>query len=119
MSHIPLSQTQTPNLNNMLQQNAGEGLSAFGPHAKPPQAIKAIYKRLQRLPHDSLDGYSDIIDLDRPDAQPLSILDLPCSLCEVFSSFLEACDTGSSSCMLEWRSHDPGIVYKVDKVPGE
>jgi hypothetical protein len=117
--HIPFSQLQTPKLNNMLQQNAVEDLSRFDAHAKPPQTIKAIYKRLQKLAHDSLDGHSDIIDLDRPNAQPSSFLDLPCGLREAFSSFLEAYDTESSNCMPESRSPGPGNTYKVDKVPGE
>jgi hypothetical protein len=103
----------------MLQQNAIEDLSSFDAHAKPPQAIKAIYKRLQKLPRDSLNGHPDITDPDRPSAQTLSNLDLPCSLREAFSGFLEAYDAGPRSCVLESRSHGPGHAYKVDKMPGE
>lgn len=82
-------------------------------HAKPPDAIRQIYKRYQKLTPRAFDEDADIIDTLRlQDSQHVSLsnlVQLPADIRQVFLDF-----AGSQT-----DSPDDPKVYHVDAIPGK
>jgi hypothetical protein len=82
-------------------------------HAKPPDAIRQVYKHFQKLKPDAVDQDNTIIDtrqLDQhPDVSPSSLLQLPMSVRQVFTDFAGT----------EIKDSTMPIVYSIDAIPGK
>ena len=68
-------------------------------HAKPPDAIREVYKRYQKLDAAALNAQPDLIDpRDAKDERllPTNVLQLPTNLREIFTDFTGHHDTAQS-----------------------
>ena len=86
-------------------------------HAKPPESIKAFYKRLQKADKRELDARQDIVDCETTSesfaSQSISescALSVPSDLRTIFSDFV-----GSD----ELSQIATPLVYEVHEIPGK
>jgi hypothetical protein len=82
-------------------------------HAKPPQAIREVYKHFQKLKLDAVHQDSSIIDTrelsQHPDVSPSSVLQLPTNVRQTFADFAGAQISDSTM----------PTVYSVNAIPGK
>jgi hypothetical protein len=82
-------------------------------HAKPPEAIRQVYKHFQKLKPDAVDQDCSIIDTrqlsEHPDVSPSSLLDLPMSVHQTFTDFAGVQINDSAM----------PTVYSVNAIPGK
>lgn len=83
-------------------------------HAKPPEAIRQVYKYFQKLRPQALDQDENIIDTiqvhdENPHLSPTSLLQLPADLRETFIEF-----AGVSIPEVEQPA-----IYSVNAIPGK
>jgi hypothetical protein len=82
-------------------------------HAKPPQAIRQVYKHFQKLKPDAVDQDASIIDTrelsEHPDVSPSSVLQLPTNVSHTFTDFAGAQINDSTT----------PTVYSVNAIPGK
>jgi hypothetical protein len=82
-------------------------------HAKPPEAIRQVYKHFQKLKPDTLDQDNSIIDTRRlrehPDVSRSDLLQLPTSVRQTFADFAGAQVSYSTM----------PTVYSVNAIPGK
>ena len=83
-------------------------------HAKPPEAIRQVYKHFQKLNPRALDQDDDVIDTHQlhdqhPHVSPSSLLQLPANIRETFTDFVGGQVTIA----------DEAKVYSVNAIPGK
>jgi hypothetical protein len=82
-------------------------------HAKPPQAIREVYKHFQKLKLDAVDQDDTIIDTrdfsEHPDVSHSSVLQLPTNVRQTFADFAGAQISDSTM----------PTVYSVNAIPGK
>ena len=83
-------------------------------HAKPPEAIRQVYKHFQKLNPRAVDQDKDIIDTSQvhdghPHLSPTSLLQLPADLRETFIKFAD----------VQVPEVEQPAIYSVDAIPGE
>jgi hypothetical protein len=89
--------------------------SPMDAHAKPPEAIRQVYKHFQKLkPRDFDDQDNEIIDTHQlhendPRISPTSLLRLPANIRETFIDF-----AGSQIGVT-----DEPTIYSVNAIPGK
>lgn len=82
-------------------------------HAKPPEAIRQVYKHFQKLKPVAVDQDKSIIDTcqlrEHPDVSASSLLQLPTNVRQTFTDFAGA------------QINDSTIptVYSVNAIPGK
>jgi hypothetical protein len=93
-----------------------EGNIMAGPrdaHAKPPEAIRQVYKHFQKLKPDAVDQDSIIIDTlqlrDHPGVSLSSLVQLPTNVRQAFTDFAGA----------QIRNSAMPAVYSVNGIPGK
>lgn len=92
-----------------------EASQALNAHAKPPVAIRDVYKRFQKIGAGDLAAAGDIIDSSLPEndtrlssVEPSSFAQLPNGIREIFENF--AGPSGSPSLH--------SAVYALKEIPG-
>ena len=97
-------------------------------HAKPPAAIKDVYKKFQKLDAAKLDKHPDLLDLSSNNgfddglAQVSHIEELPCDLRQVFIDFLAPSEDQTTSQEAKGDPHayqQRSTVYEVEALPGK
>jgi hypothetical protein len=82
-------------------------------HAKPPEAIRQVYKHFQKLKPDAVDQDANVLDTrelsEHPDVSPSSVLKLPTNVRQTFTDFAGAQINDSAI----------PIVYSVNAIPGK
>ena len=82
-------------------------------HAKPPDAIRQVYKHFQKLKPDAVDQDNSIIDTrqlrEHPDVSPSSVLQLPTSVRQTFTDFVG----------VQINDSTMPTVYSVNAIPGK
>jgi hypothetical protein len=82
-------------------------------HAKPPLAIREVYKHFQKLKPDAVDQDSSIIDTrelsEHPDVSLSGVLQLPTNVRQTFADFAGAQTNDSTM----------PTVYSVNAIPGK
>ena len=83
-------------------------------HAKPPEAIRQVYKHFQKLKPQALDQDENIIDTSlvhdaHPHLSPTSLLQLPADIRETFIDF--------AGVQVPETEHPK--IYSVNAIPGK
>lgn len=82
-------------------------------HAKPPEAIRQVYKHFQKLSPRAVDEDSNIVDASKlngnSNVSPLSILQLPADVRQTFIDFAGG----------QVSETEKPVVYSVNAIPGK
>lgn len=82
-------------------------------HAKPPEAIRQVYKHFQKLDPPKIDQDSDLIDSrhlsSNPDVSPSSLLQIPADVRQTFIDFAGG----------QVSETEKAMVYSVNAIPGK
>lgn len=99
----------------LVYKYSGNMATAMDAHAKPPEAIRQVYKHFQKLNPRVFDSQdNDIIDSHQlnerhPRVSPTTSLQLPANIRDTFTEFVGA----------QLTDTEEPKIYSVDAIPGK